>query len=326
MDLSFPRVVATAFALAVGLAGAVAAAAGVALERRTLESKSPPFEVVAAWPRSGIAAVDADVKRWVDAEVAAFRRQEPPEPGSATAPWTFDLDYDVARNDADVLALLFTESTYTGGAHGSHVLRGANYLRPDGARVDLAQVLDGQRGLDRLAALAIADLERQLAGPDAPTDKEWIRRGAAADWDNYTVFLLLPDALEIHFDEYQVAAYVAGPQKVRIPLAALDGALRKDWRAPAASFDCAKAATAVEHAICADAALARLDRELAQAYGRARATATEESADRVAAVRAVQRRWLGRRGSACAGRSGAVLVDCLAGLYRARLAELAPSP
>jgi uncharacterized protein len=62
--------------------------------------------------------------------------------------------------------------------------------------------------------------------------------------------------------------------------------------AQAASFDCAKAATAVEKMICADAELSKLDKEMASAHRRAR----ERTAD-PAGFRAEQRNWLKFRNS-----------------------------
>lgn len=55
------------------------------------------------------------------------------------------------------------------------------------------------------------------------------------------------------------------------------------------SFDCGRASTPTERAICADARLSRLDRDVAQAY--ASALARGRDAD----VRASQRRWIALR-------------------------------
>lgn len=310
-----------AFVLAILAAGA-ARAAPLPIEKQAIEEKTAAREVAVEYPRTGLAAIDDEVRAWVDAEVAQFRKQAMPEPGSAPVPWTLDIGYTVERNDAQALALLFTESTYTGGAHGSHAFRTFNYLLPDGQRVDLAQVLDGRAGLARLSALATADLKRRLGGPDSLTDADWIARGAGPEWSNFENFLLLADSVKIEFPPYQVAAYAAGPQEVDVPLSALRRVLRADRRTPVASFDCAKAATPVERAICADAALARLDREVAQAYGDRLA---ESAADRrKEQLRAAQRGWLERREATCRDKAERERGDCLAGLYRARLDELSP--
>lgn len=311
---------------AAAFAAVPAHAAGLPIEPHKIEAKSAAYEIAAQYPGTGVAGIDAEIKAWVDAEVAQFKKQAAPEPGSTLGPWTLDIAYTVERNDDEALALSFTESTYTGGAHGNHTFRTFNYLLPDGRRVDLAQILDGRNGLDKLSALAVADLDKRLGGPDGLSDAQWIRGGAGPEWINFENFLLLPDALKIEFPPYQVAAYAAGSQEVSVPLSALNGVLRADRRAPVASFDCAKAATPVERAVCADSTLARLDREVAQAYG-VRLAAVEAAADKQA-IRAAQRRWLQRRDAACKDKeaAGAGLGACLAGVYRARLDELSAEP
>lgn len=77
------------------------------------------------------------------------------------------------------------------------------------------------------------------------------------------------------------------------------------------SFDCSRAATPTEFAICDNEGLARLDVSLAEAYGAAR--------DRPG-VKDRQRAWIGER-----NRCGAD-VDCLSDRMRARLAELTGAP
>lgn len=82
--------------------------------------------------------------------------------------------------------------------------------------------------------------------------------------------------------------------------------------AQAAGFDCAKAATSVEKAICANSGLSDLDSALAAAYRSALAA----SANPVA-LKSGQRAWLTRVRDHCRN------VDCLEQAYRGRIATLA---
>lgn len=80
------------------------------------------------------------------------------------------------------------------------------------------------------------------------------------------------------------------------------------------SFDCRKAATPVEKAVCASASLSKQDLELGMLVsevrrGHATVAAREE-------LRALQRRWLKERDARCA--SSADLEACLASQYRAQ--------
>ena len=82
-------------------------------------------------------------------------------------------------------------------------------------------------------------------------------------------------------------------------------------QAPAAGFDCSKAMTRVEKAICADPALSKLDGALATTYRAALGKTIDADA-----LRASQRSWLKQRRDACATDA------CLTEVYRARRAEL----
>jgi uncharacterized protein YecT (DUF1311 family) len=170
----------------------------------------------------------------------------------------------------------------------------------------------------RLSSLAIADLNRRLMkGPDPMTNADWIRAGAAPSYLAQVPFDWTPRELVLHFGEYAVAPYAAGPQEVRLPMRALAGILRANPRAPAASFDCSKAASAVEKSVCGEAGLARLDRQVAEAYGRKRVS--EADAKAKVALLEGQRAFLATRDKACGGDPA-----CLTSAYRRRLAVLEP--
>jgi uncharacterized protein YecT (DUF1311 family) len=82
---------------------------------------------------------------------------------------------------------------------------------------------------------------------------------------------------------------------------------------PKAGFDCALAATAIEHLICGNEALAEADRTMSQRYFAARAKLGGTPRQRLLAS---QRKFLDRRDN-CDDEA------CLVGLYMARAAELA---
>lgn len=91
----------------------------------------------------------------------------------------------------------------------------------------------------------------------------------------------------------------------------------------AASFPCAKAATATEKAICQNPELSELDSEMGAAWKKALdffrgQEASDDSG--TAPLRQDQKAWLGRR-NACGGNP-----ECLRTLYHQRLAALVPIP
>lgn len=84
------------------------------------------------------------------------------------------------------------------------------------------------------------------------------------------------------------------------------------------SFDCAKAATEVERAICQDPELAKADRELTAAYTALFARLTGYARDVLAAD---QLRWLRERNRGCATDTDGI-VPCLKQRYATRTANL----
>ncbi|VWC84727.1 PF07007 family protein [Burkholderia lata] len=85
--------------------------------------------------------------------------------------------------------------------------------------------------------------------------------------------------------------------------------------AHAAGFDCAKAASPTEKAICADATLSKLDGDLAAAWKQALAKGGD-----TAALKAAQLKWLKQRDQCGAD------APCLGDRYRERLASLNGKP
>ncbi|RJG05947.1 hypothetical protein D3870_07875 [Noviherbaspirillum cavernae] len=85
------------------------------------------------------------------------------------------------------------------------------------------------------------------------------------------------------------------------------------------SFDCAKAATAVEKRVCGDTSLAALDRAVANAYAKGMSPKSEWADSDKTSERANQRAWIAER-NACAKQKD--VKDCATSAYQRRLAVL----
>ena len=83
----------------------------------------------------------------------------------------------------------------------------------------------------------------------------------------------------------------------------------------AASFDCSKASSFVEHAICTESQLSQLDDRLSRSYNNALAATRDPDA-----LRFEQRTWLAESRNTC------VDVGCLTRAYNERLAILEAKP
>jgi uncharacterized protein YecT (DUF1311 family) len=307
-----------AVAAACLLAAAPAVAKGLPVKTLTIDKSADGYDIAIEYPATGNAAVDREIAGWAKQEADDFVKLAAADHQPGETAYGLDVSFEVARNDGAVFAVIFSEETDTGGAHPNHDFATFNFEVPSGWRLYLPEIFDGHKGLARISALAIADLARQSRTSHSDGDTSW-SDGAGPDWDNFRDFILQKDKLEIHFPPYQVASYADGEQETDIPLAALKGLTRSDRHAPAASFDCGVAGTPIEKAICSDVALARLDRDVAEAYLRALSLATDDAPKE--ALKSEQRAWLSQRDAACPNAA----VDCLGGVYKDRLAKLGNS-
>jgi hypothetical protein len=312
-----------ALALVLAAAFATPAFAKLPVKPIKIAIKHKEYEIDVAYPRTGNKAVDAAMADWAKGEVDQFKNDSAGNDGDgSSSPYSLDINFDIARSDDKVFAVVFTESTYEGGAHPNTFFRTMNFLMPDGWQVYLPEIFTPD-ALKTISRLATADLKKQLK-PDEGFDADMVKTGAGPNWNNFADFTILPDALDIQYSPYAVAPYVAGPQETKLPLAPLRSFLRPDWRAPQASFDCTKASAWVEKTICSDVKLARLDRSVADAYA-TRLGETDSDAARLP-VRGDQREFLAARIKKCGAQAGKAAVTCLTAQYNARLKVLNAPP
>ncbi|HWU26215.1 MAG TPA: DUF3298 domain-containing protein, partial [Rhizomicrobium sp.] len=290
---------------------------GLPIADQRLTDKNAVVDIRAAYPQTGDAAIDADLRETINRITANFRKEANAAHEAKDTPYTLAVSYKIARNDAKMFDVIFYDEWDFHGAHPNLEIVTANYLRSGSWRVYLPELFDGERGLKRISEFATADLDKRLLVRDGYSDKDWIQRGAGPHWDNFQAFVLTPNALEIQFPPYQVAAYADGPQYARVPLAKLRDVLRFNPRTPVASFDCTRAGSANERAICSDVTLARLDREVTETW--ASELRNENDPERKKKLKASQITWLAARDKTCSGTSR---LSCLLSFYRARLQQL----
>lgn len=298
-------------------ASTVTAAPLKVTERQILEQK-PSHDIDFKYPETGIPAIDKPINDWIQDTLRDFqegRSEVQLEPGQS---YSGEISYEIGRNDGTMFSVLFTYYSFTGGAHPNSYFTTFNFLLPDGVQVEIGDLFS-RDGIVRISKISIAQLHKDLIEPNGGGDTDWIARGAAPIGKNFQNFILKPNELDINFDSYQVAPYAAGPQEVHIPLGQLRTFLRPDPRAPAPSFDCAKAASDVEHAICSSRELAQMDRRVADEYFDALGWAADEAAK--TKLKTGQKAWLNERDTHCRVAAQS-MQSCLMTSYQARLKAL----
>lgn len=295
----------------------VAAQAALPVTKIKFADRTPIYQTTAEYPRTGNDTIDREIAEWARGFIYDFEKQAKQDHQRRERPYTADLRYRIARNDDKVFAVVFRDDYDQGGAHPNTAIITFNYLMPDGWRVYLGEIIRPD-GFARVSDLAIADLDRRLGL--TPPDDESVRSGAGPYSFNFTEFTLLNDEIVLRFDPYAVASHADGPQEAHLAFRNLSGVVRSDWRAPQPSFDCAKAVSTVERALCGDVALARLDREVSEEY--LHRIKVDADAAYIERTTVEQRDWLARRDRDCA--HAADMKACLTVSYRARLKVLAP--
>lgn len=321
----FFRSAALAAAVLVSFGISAASAAGLPIAKKTISFKAKQIEMTVEYPQTGNKAIDAVLLAYANKQVADFKRdaKESGPPMSADMGYYLEVGYEVERNDGKMLGIVFGEESFLGGAHPNHQQSAFNFIMPDGRQIFIGEILDGKWGIAKLSAIATRQLIRDIAtGDSAASDPDSVKNGAGPFADNFKVFVWLPGKVHLYFPSYQVASYAAGPQETTIDLKLLKDLIRPDWRAPAPSFDCSKAKSTNEKAICADAALARLDRQVAEAYEIAFHNASYDPAEKQKVLDA-QRAFIAKTAKACTGDKPG---PCLSKAYTARLAVLTAPP
>lgn len=145
-------------------------------------------------------------------DVLSFVSNPPISAGSS-----FDLQYSVIGQRADIWSIKFNIMFYSdGAAHPSHYSITINYDLENGRELTLDELfLPASNYLQTISDICKAQLSTRDIGFES------FSKGADPLPENYQLWNISNDGLVITFDEYQVAAYAAGPQVVVIPFSAL---------------------------------------------------------------------------------------------------------
>ena len=145
-------------------------------------------------------------------DVLSFASNPPISAGSS-----FDLQYSVIGQRADIWSIKFDISLYSdGAAHPAHYSATLNYDLANGREITLDELfLSSSNYLQVISEFCKTQLSTRDIGFDS------FSQGADPLPENYLRWNISNEGLVITFDEYQVAPYAAGPQVVIIPFPAL---------------------------------------------------------------------------------------------------------
>ncbi len=185
---------------------------GISMTTARIQEDSAAYTVDAQYPQFGIPAVDSQIKKAVEDAIAEFKALPPNPPDSATPKNEFAGSFDSVYVGPDVVSVKLILSQYTGGAHPMTLFSGVNYDRATGRLLllDDALKLIG-KSVGGVSAEASAELKAKLG------DGFQFPEGVNTNPENFSSFIISADKVTFIFQQYQVAAYAAGPQEVSFP-------------------------------------------------------------------------------------------------------------
>jgi len=289
----------------------------------TVKNETKCWSFVASYPRTKNPAIDEDLTRWVKGLEADFLEEAQNCTGNLCGRCASDLKFTVAREDAEFLSIAFEHYRYMGGAFPTIHLPHRTYLKPDGRRVQIGDLLAPQ-GLALLSQAAIAELQPRL---ESQGDPEMAERYLSPLSANFQSFTLTPDKLTVEWCAGCLFAHVSGGATVSIPLEKLKPYFRADLGTPAPSFACTRAETKIEKAICTSWRLAQADREMADQFSKeCLSVEAQRAASKRGAscndLRADQAAWLKQTDRKCGDVPATAVESCLMPLMEARAKAL----
>ncbi|MDI9818154.1 MULTISPECIES: DUF3298 and DUF4163 domain-containing protein [unclassified Legionella] len=194
------------------------------LETVVIRKETANFDLQLKYPQ-GFAdkTIDIAVKKLIDNLQKADTNTDSSDSLADEGKSSLYVDYKIKFQNRNATSLLFMISTYTSGAaHPNNTVQSLNFIQ--GKEMTLAQLFKPDSGyLTKIAALGrAAVLKKKIS------DNDWVISGTKPTQENYQNWYFTADGLAIVFDTYQVAAYVYGPQTVKISRSELGNWLRPE--------------------------------------------------------------------------------------------------
>lgn len=128
--------------------------------------------------------------------------------------YTYKVSTDLVQSNDRFISVLVRIEGYSGGAHGYHVASSYNYDVKAQKELSITDFMTLKEASDASRALLKKNFE---ANGDYSTYEGFSIVGTdPSKAENFSVFTFIPKSITIYFNEYQVAPYASGAQKVEI--------------------------------------------------------------------------------------------------------------
>ncbi len=210
----------------------------------TLNSNQPKYSVVLNYPQISNPATPSEkkfnqlAKKWALDNLETFKKsvsensQYPIPKDLQAAGSTLNVTYDLTSLEpAKLVSLrLSNDTSMAGAAHPSHKYSAYNYDLTKNKVVTLASLFKNESAaLEKISKIATQRVTTQLKeNPNGGNNVEVFSDGLTPAAKNYQVWNIVKNGMQITFNEYQVAAYVYGPQAITLSFDEIKDSLKAD--------------------------------------------------------------------------------------------------
>jgi hypothetical protein len=183
------------------------------LATSTIAEQTDTYTIDAQYPQFGIPLIDVQLKKLEMDAIAELKAQPPVPHDMSVATNTFTGRFDTPYIGPEYVSVELSLSEYTGGAHPNTLFAGVAFDKKTGTRLELADALALiGKTLDEVSSSSVAQLTKSIDNPSGI-----FAEGALPQPENYAWFTVSDTAVTFIFQQYQVAPYSFGPQRVSFP-------------------------------------------------------------------------------------------------------------
>lgn len=192
--------------------------AGASLQ---IENAKRP-SVSLSYPVFGKKNIDKAIKFFVDNQASAYLQmanenfEAMDEESRKLAQWDMNGSFTVTQPSKDIVSIVFTIESYSGGAHGNYSEEVLNFDLKTDRELQFQDLFEKPSVALKLLSQYCAPALKEEIGEQADTDM--IAYGTYPMLANFSEIQLIPGKVIIHFQPYQVAPWVEGAPQVIVPL------------------------------------------------------------------------------------------------------------
>jgi len=202
----------------------------------TIKERTTSYEITAHYPvfegleSEVLEKINDQSRDFIEKEIASYKNEAGEGPSiDDSSGGVFNADSSVVLESGNIISVRYNISSYiSGAAHPFNFVRGLNLNAKTGDPILLSNILEDSY-LDRLSDLTRSKLLQQRALNQETIDQQqeqWIREGTSPKEENFSSYVLSPDAVIFFFNPYQVAPYADGIIEVIVPYEDIKGLIK----------------------------------------------------------------------------------------------------